>query len=93
MYGFAIWNAAAPTTIAAVSRNASKDLMPNAAGRDPPDQPDRERDENRHQALRRSATARRNFVAALNALFMARSAPEPSGGSIPIWRANEAPSK
>ena len=93
MYGFAIWNAAALTTIAAVSRNASKALMPKAAGRDPPDQPDRERDENRHQALRRSATARRNFVAALNALFMARSAPEPSGGSIPIWRANEAPSK
>ncbi len=93
MNGLVIWTAAAPTTRAAVSRNASNALMPKAAGRDPPDQPDRERDEHRHQALLRSATARRNFVTALKALFIARSAPEPSAGSIPIWRANEAPSK
>ena len=87
-----ISNAAAPTTSAIVSRKASNALMPNAQAADPPDQADGERDEDRHQPLRRSANARRSFVTALKALFIARSAPEPSGGSMPIWRANEAPS-
>ena len=87
-----IWNAAAPTTSAAVSRKASNALMPNAQAAIHQTRPDRERDEDRHQPPRRSATARRSFVTALKALFIARSAPEPSGGSMPICRANEAPS-
>src|SRR6185436_242716 len=62
-------------------------------GADPPDEPDRERDEDGHQPSLRSARARRAFVSALNAPFMARSAPDPSGGSIPIWRAKPRPSK
>ena len=88
-----IWYAAAPTTSAAVSRKASKALMPNAQAAIHQTSPTVSGHEDRHQALRRSATARRSFVTALKALFIARSAPEPSAGSIPIWRANEAPSK
>ena len=61
-------------------------------GRDPPDEPDRERYQHDHRADLQSATARRTLVAALNALFMAFSALEFSGGIRPIWRAKLMPS-
>ena len=94
MNGFIIWIGGGAHDDEHREQERVERLDAEGPGDDPPDEPDRERDEDGHQApLRRSATARRSFVTVLNAPFMARSAPEPSGGSIPIWRANEAPSK
>ena len=65
---------------------------PERPGHDPPDETHSERDDDDHPPVVLSATALRTFVIALNALVIARSAPESLGGSIPTWRANAAPS-
>ena len=82
-----MWAAAAPTTSAAVSRKASNALIPNAQAVIHQTRPTVSATRTDTQPTRL-----RIFVTALKALFMARSAPEPSEGSMPTCRAKEAPS-
>jgi hypothetical protein len=93
MNGMAALTAAADTTRKIVSRKASNAFAPNAQATIQNTSPTmRATSTPTAQPPRRSSIARRTLVTALKAPFMARSAPESSGGSIPIWRPKLMPS-
>ena len=83
---------AATTTMNTVRRKASKALIPSAQAAIHHTSPTVSVTRSATYEPRRSSIALRTFVTALNALFMARSAPESCGGIMPIWRANSIPS-
>src|SRR5215210_3888575 len=69
-------------------------LDPEGPGGDPEDEAHGQGHEDAHlRPPLRSATARRTRVAVLKAFFIAFSAPESCGGSMPTWRVKAIPSK